>query len=215
MTERTLPAALPGTPRARRRVGPGEAASGKGREADPGATAAEMSVAAGAIAATSPLAGRAARLARRRGEPWLSSATRAGMLVGVSAAVYAVSLSTIAGLQAQTQLDAAARQGPAFDAVGRAKAGNDSLQAAVEAADARVRALATQYESVSSGVAGYQARLAELSQLVSLAEGSAAKLNANFTLPTVTMHGAISAGGVGGGGGSVAVTTTTTASGKP
>ena len=214
MTERILPAASPGASRARHPVGSPDGALGEGRETAPGALATATSAAPVGIATTSPLVARAARLARRRGDPLLSSATRAGMLVGVSAAVYAVSLATIAGLQAQTQLDAAARQQPAIDAVARAKAANDSLQAAIETADARVRALATQYQSVSSGMAGYQARLAELSQLVSRAEGSAAKLNANFALPAVTMHGTISAGSVGGGGGS-AVVTTTTASGKP
>ena len=214
MTERILPLVSPGTSRAPRPVGPPAGAHGEGRETAPGAVATAPLATAGGVAATRPLAGRAARLARHRGDPWLSSATRAGMLVGVSAAVYAVSLATIAGLQAQTQLDAAARQQPAIDAVARAKAANDSLQAAIEAADSRVLALATQYQSVSSGMAGYQARLAELSQLVSRAEGSAARLNANFALPAVTMHGTISAGSVGGGGGS-AVVTTTTASGKP
>ncbi len=153
---------------------------------------------------------RAARLARPRGQALLSTPARAGMLVGVSAAIYAVTLAAVAGLQSQSQADAAAQNQPAIDAVAQAKAANDALEAAIGAADARARALAGEYNAMSTDMTATQAQFAQLSALVAEIQGSAAKLNANFTLPTVTMHGAI-----GGGGGGGTVVTTTTASGKP
>jgi hypothetical protein len=153
----------------------------------------------------------AARLAKPRGDALLSTATRAGMLVGVSAAVYAASLAAVAGLEAQTQAQAAADARPALDALASAKAANDEIDAAVRAADARLQALGKDYGTASTDMTAYQARLEQLSALVAKVQGSAAAMNANFKLPTVTMRGAI---GGGGGGGSVTVTTTA-ASGKP
>ncbi len=169
------------------------------------AASARPQASAAPVAATS----RAAQFARPRGEALLSTATRAGMLVGVSAAVYAVLLAAVTGLQSQSQAEVAAQNQPAIDAVAQAKAANDALETAIQDADARARALASEYDGVTTDMTAYQAKFAQLSALVAQVQGSAAKLNAHFTLPAVSMHGAI-----GGGGGTVVVTTTT-ASGKP
>ncbi len=155
----------------------------------------------------------AARLAKPRGEALLSTATRTGVLIGVSAAVYAVSLASVSGLQAQTQSDAAAAAQPALDALASTKATNDAMADAIKAADARLQALASDYNTTSGDMAAYQAQFAQLSALVAKIQGSAAAMNANFKLPSVTMRGAIGSGGGGGGGGTVVVTTS--ASGKP
>jgi hypothetical protein len=153
----------------------------------------------------------AARLAKPRGDALLSTATRTGVLIGVSAAVYAVSLASVSGLQAQSQSDAAAAAQPALDALASAKASNDEIAAAIKAADTRLQTLASDYNTTSGDMAAYQAQFAQLSALVAKIQGSAAAMNANFKLPTVTMRGAIGSGG--GGGGTVVVTTS--ASGKP
>jgi hypothetical protein len=150
-----------------------------------------------------------ARHAKPRGDALLSTATRAGVLVGVSAAVYAVSLATVAGLEAQTQSQAVAGAQPALNAIASAKAANDEIDAAIKDASARLQALASEYNSASIDVTTYQAQFQQLSALVAKIQGSAAAMNANFKLPAVTIRGA-----VGGGGGSVVVTTTS-GSGKP
>lgn len=164
---------------------------------------------AAASAAAGSATAKAARLVKPRGEAVLSTTTRAGMLIGVSAAVYAVSLAGVAGLQAQTVADAAAENQPAIDALGQAKAANDALAASISDADGRIRALAAQYNSMGQDMAAYQARLDQLGTLVSTIRGSAAAMSAKITLPSVSIHGSIG----GGGGGTVIVTTT--ASGKP
>jgi hypothetical protein len=133
------------------------------------------------------------------------------VLVGVSAAIYAVSLASVAGLEAQTQAQAAAEVQPALTTLASTTAANDKMDAAVKDAAARLTQLAHDYNSTSTDMAAYQAQFNQLSTLVAKIQGSAAAMNANFKLPTVTMRGAI---GSGGGGGSTVVTTTA-ASGKP
>ena len=153
---------------------------------------------------------QAAALAKPRGDALHSTATRAGVLVGVSAAVYAVSLAAVAGLEAQTQAQAAAGAQPALSAIASTTAANDVMDAALHDASARLQQLAQDYDSASADISAYQARFDQLSSLVAKLQGSAAAMNANFKLPTVTMRGSITSGG----GGSVVVTTTR-ASGKP
>ncbi len=149
---------------------------------------------------------------KAKGEPILTTPIRAGMLVGASAAIYAVSLAGVSVLQYQSQAETAARNQPLVDQVAQARAANDALASAITAADARIRALAADYGTVSQDMTAYQAQLDSLSTLVAKVQGSAAALATKITLPSVTMHGAVA----GGGGGSRVVTvTTTTASGKP
>lgn len=176
------------------------------REASPGGPA----IARARSGSAQPVAIAAvARHAKPRGDALLSTATRAGVLIGVSAAVYAVSLATVAGLEAQTQSRAVAAAQPELDAIASAKAANDETDAAIKDADARLRALASDYNSASTDMATYQAQFQQLSALVARIQGSAAAMNANFKLPSVTIRGA-----VGGGGGGVVVTSTS-GSGKP
>jgi hypothetical protein len=155
-----------------------------------------------------------ARLAKPRGDRLHSTATRAGVLVGVSAAIYAVSLASVAGLEAHTQAQAAADAQPALNAIANTTAANDALDAAIQDANARLQQLAHDYDSTSGDMSAYQAQFAKLSALVAKIQGSAAAMNANFKLPAVTMRGAIGGGGGGGGGGTVVVTTSG-GSGKP
>ena len=132
------------------------------------------------------------------------------MLVGVSAAIYAVSLAAVAGLEAQTQAQAAAYAQPALNALASTTAANDVTDAAVQDASARLKQLAHDYDSARTDMSAYQAKFDQLSALVAKIQGSAAAMSTNFKLPAVTMRGSISSGG----GGS-AVVTTTSASGKP
>lgn len=216
-TDRILPAPSAG-PSARHgaEASPDGAASGAGdrpRVWSAGASTARAlsrGAEAAASAAASGTTAKAARLVKPHGEAVLSTTTRAGMLIGVSAAVYAVSLAGVAGLQAQAVAEAAAQNQPAIDALQQARAANDALAASISDADSRIRALAGQYNSMSQDMGAYQARLEQLGKLVSTIRGSAAAMSAKITLPSVSIHGSI---GGGGGGGTVIVTTT--ASGKP
>jgi len=138
-----------------------------------------------------PVARPVARPVVRRNEAILTTPARAGMLIGVSAAVYAVSLAGVAGLQAQTDAQVAAARAPYLAAVSQARAANDELERVITNADAETRALANSYGQVGVNMADYQTRLDSLAALVAEVQGSAAALPARIKLPTVTMRGAI------------------------
>lgn len=157
---------------------------------------------------------RRARPAVLKKEAVLSTPTRAGMLIGVSAAVYAVTLTGVATLQSGNDAAIAARRSPYVEVVTSARAANDVLESTLLKLDAQARALANDYAAVGEDVAGYQARLDELATLVADVQGSAAALPTRISLPSVTMRGAVGGGG-GGGGKAPATTTSSGASGAP
>ena len=153
---------------------------------------------------------RPARPVVRRREAVLSTPTRAGMLIGASAAIYAVTLAGVAALQAESDAAAAARRQPYVEAVAAARAANDTLDAALATVDAEARALAGDYAAIDQDIAGYQARLDELAALVAKVQGSAAALPTRISLPTVSVVRS-----AGGSSRAPATRTTTKASGAP
>jgi hypothetical protein len=213
MTDRVLPRAGVGTKPGDPGVTPGAEQTGHstaGNAIAPVVVAARVTApwAAATRRATAPTAA-AARFAKPRGEAWFGPATRAGVLVGVSAAIYAVSLASVAGLQSASTAQAVADTQPGLDAVARAKAANDEIEAQLKDADTRLQALAHDYDATTTDLSAYQAQFQQLSSLVAKIQGSAAALNTNFKLPSVTIHGSV--GGSGGG----STVTTTGGSGKP
>lgn len=147
-----------------------------------------------------------------RRETFLTMPARAGMLIGMSAAVYAVTLAGVSAVQSSDDAALAARRQPYLDAIAQARASNDALEAAIVRADTQARALASRYEAVGADVAAYQARLDSLAALVADVQGSAAALPTRIALPSVSTRGAI--GGTRSGGSKAPATTTkTTASG--
>ena len=153
---------------------------------------------------------RPARPAVAKKEAILSTPTRAGMLIGASAAVYAVTLAGVSVLQGDSDAALSARRQPYVEALAAARSANDALEASLLNVDAGARALAADYAAVGGDVASYQARLDELAALVAQVQGSAAALPTRISLPSVTMRGAI-----GGSGRAPATTTRTKASGTP
>ena len=73
----------------------------------------------------------ATRPAVARKEAILTTPARAGMLVGASAAVYALTLAGISGLQAEADAAVAAARAPYQDVLAQTRAANDELEARV------------------------------------------------------------------------------------
>ena len=117
-----------------------------------------------------------ARPAVARKEAILTTPARAGMLIGASAAVYALALAGISGLQAEADAAVAAARAPFQDVLAQTRAANDELEARVLKADAEVRALTGTYGKVGTNIEAYQARLDSLAALVAEVQGSAAAL---------------------------------------
>jgi hypothetical protein len=141
-----------------------------------------------------------ARASVRRNEAILSTPARAGLLLGASAAVYAVSLAGVAAIQADTDAQAIVARAPYLDEVARLQAANDELERLLHEADAEARALAADYGAVGVTVAAYETRLDALAALVADVEGSVAALPTRIKLPSVTMRGAIAGSSRSSGG---------------
>ena len=156
-----------------------------------------------------PMARPARPMVQRR-EAVLNTPARAGMLIGASAAIYAVTLAGVSVMQADSDAAIAARRQPYLEAVASARSANDALEAAVVKVDGEARALAGRYAAVGQDVAAYQARLDELAKLVAAVQGSAAALPTRISLPTVSVRSAGS-----GSSKAPATRTTTKASGTP
>lgn len=149
----------------------------------------------------------AARAAARRSEAILSTPTRAGILLGGSAAAYALTLAGIAILQAQSDAQVIAVRQPWVDQVAERRAANDALEGDLVKIDAEARALAADYGKVGATVTDFQGRLDTLAALVAEVQGSAAALPTRIALPSVSMHGSV------GGKKAPATSSTTGASG--
>jgi hypothetical protein len=140
-----------------------------------------------------------------RRDALITSPARAGMLLGATAAVYAVTLAGIAALQSSSDVAVAAARQPYLDVLAETRATNDALEAALVASGAETTALAEDYALAGSELAAYQARLDELAALVAEVEGSAASLPTRIALPTVSARAAIRSRS--GGSGSAAPST--------
>lgn len=202
-TDRVLPEPLLGRPVLGRLIGPSSLPT---QAVAPGGVGAVITAAAARTGAGT----KSVRSTNFKREALLSTPARAGMLIGVSAAVYAVSLAGVAGLQFQTEAATAQAQAPIVTAVERTRAANDALEAALLAADARAQALEADYAMMGPDAAAFQQRLNELASLVAQVQGSAAALPASISLPTVKTHGAVARSGK-----APATAAVTSASGKP
>lgn len=168
-----------------------------------------------AIARTAPVARAGTPLARpatvHRSQPFLTMPARAGILLGTSAAVYAMSLAAVATFQAADDRAVAAARQPYLDAIAESRSAGDALEATLAGIDSRTRAIAGQWTDASSDIAAYEANLDELAALVAKVQGSTAALPTRMKLPSVSIHGAVASGGSRA---RQSTTTTTRASGR-
>lgn len=128
------------------------------------------------------------RPATQRREAFMTQPARAAMLLGSSAAVYAIALAAVAALQSGTDAELAARRGPYLESVAAARAANDALAGSLAALDADARSVADRYAGVSSAIAEQEASLDELAALVGRVQGTANALPTRISLPSVTVR---------------------------
>ena len=127
-----------------------------------------------------------ARTATQRKDPLLTTSARAGMLLGASAAVYAVTLAGVAAFQSHDDRSLVAQGQPVSDAVAQRRAANDRLQATLDALDGQLTTLGASYAATGQSVSGYETQLTALSSLVSPANGSATATPTSASRPTVS-----------------------------
>ncbi len=126
--------------------------------------------------------------AAHRGQPWFTTPARAGMLIGASAAVYAVSLAGVSALQSSSDAALDAQRQPYVDTVANARTANDRLEAAILQVDRETRSLVAAYAATGDDLTAYQGRLDALAALVADVQGSAASLPTRISLPRVSVH---------------------------
>jgi hypothetical protein len=129
----------------------------------------------------------------RRSEAFLTTPARAGILLGASAAVYAVTLGGVAVLQANDDAALAAQRRPALDAIAASRAANDALESGIATQTVRAQAAADRYGELSTAVDAFETRLDQLAALVVQVQGSAASLPTRIHLPSAAIQGAIAA----------------------
>ena len=151
-----------------------------------------------------------ARTAVKRKEALLTTPARAGMLIGVSAAIYAVSLAGVAALQSQANTELASHRQPWLNQLAQTRTANDALEAALTKASADLEAVGASYTKAGESVAGYDKSLSSLAALVAQVQGSAASMPKSFSLPSVSIHGS-----VGSARSAPATSASTSASAKP
>ena len=131
----------------------------------------------------------AAARTTRRNEPLLGTPVRAGLLIGVSAAVYAVTLAGVAALQSGTDAETAAGRQPLIAALADRRQANDGLEAELASLNARLSSLGTAYDTTGQLVSAYESRLDSLATLVAEVRGSARSGAAGSNARTVTLNG--------------------------
>lgn len=128
-----------------------------------------------------------------------------GVLMGLSAAAYALCLAAVTGLQSGSESQLAADRAPALEAIRTAQQRHDELEARLATARSAYTAAAEAYRASGTGFAAMEARLSELSTLMTEISGTTATLPTSVKLPSVKKSVS--------GGSAPAVHATTTASG--
>ena len=121
-----------------------------------------------------------------RGLRWaVALPAHVGVLLGLSAGAYAAFLAGVTIEQSQVETARIADRAPVVEGLASLTADHDRLGTALDDARAQYEAAAGSYADLGLGIAGLEARIADLSAAVTEIEGAAAALPANAPMPAV------------------------------
>lgn len=109
-----------------------------------------------------------------------------GVLFGLSAGAYAISLAAVAGMQSTDEARIRAERAPTVAAIEELQQGHDALRTRLDDARWAYESAAAAYAAVGGRFAGLEAELAALAANVSEIQGTAASLPDSVPLPKVT-----------------------------
>jgi hypothetical protein len=160
-----------------------------------------------AISASSPAVPRP--VATRQGARPSSFGVPAhvGILIGLSAGGYALSLAAVTGLQSHSEAALTAQRAPALAKIDALNTHYANLEAQLAAAQSAYDAAAAAYNATSTQFQAMESSLSDLAAAVSSINGTAASLPAGVSLPSVSRSVSTASAPV--------VHATTTASGVP
>jgi hypothetical protein len=118
----------------------------------------------------------------------ISLPAHVGVLIGVSAGAYALSLAAVTGLQAGSERAIRAEREPVAAAIERLATQGGQLNARLEEARAAYEAAAARYAATGLGFQDVAARLADLTAAVSEVSDTAASLPTGVNRPTVRTY---------------------------
>jgi len=107
-----------------------------------------------------------------------------GVLLGVSAGAYAVSLAGVSFLQASTEAATAAVRAPALSAIDGMAADNDRLERVVAGIRERLATTGDGYGAAAATLADLEVQLDALAVTVAEVEGQSLKLPTRISLPS-------------------------------
>ena len=108
-----------------------------------------------------------------------------GVLLGLSAGVYATTLTGVAVLQQQADDDLAAARAPAAAHAAALRAANDELAATIRRLDQGTSTAASSYATARGGIDKLEGDLELLAAVVAEVKGAAAALPQRISLPAV------------------------------
>ena len=114
-----------------------------------------------------------------------------GTLLGVSAGLYATTLTGVAVLQQHADDDLAAARAPAVARAAALRAANDELAGIVERLDQGNAALASSYAGTRADIDRFESNLGDFASVVGEVRGAAAALPARISLPSVPSGGSV------------------------
>ncbi|TAK01146.1 MAG: hypothetical protein EPO36_06405 [Chloroflexota bacterium] len=109
-----------------------------------------------------------------------------GVILGVSAGAYALTLAAVTGLQASAEASSRLERAPTIAALEDLRAGHDRLAGRLDAARAAYESAAGTYGDAGLAVTDLEARLNELAAAVAEVSGTAASLPSGVKLPPVS-----------------------------
>ena len=121
---------------------------------------------------------------RRR--PWL--APHLGLMLGVSAGTYGLLLAWVAANQSAADRAAIAQRAPIERGIDHVRSIHDQLDSMLAANGDRYAAAAAAYAGLQPNIAGLEAQIARLADVVGAINGQAASLPARAPMPSVQRH---------------------------
>jgi len=117
--------------------------------------------------------------------PAISIPAHLGVILGLSAGAYALTLAAVTGLQSSAESATRLERAPTIAAIDAMAAGHDRLTARLDTARAAYEAAAGAYGDAGLQVADLESRLNALAAAVSEVSGTASSLPSGVRLPPV------------------------------
>jgi hypothetical protein len=138
------------------------------------------------MSAREPAAARATTVRSAARPSSIGLPAHVGILIGLSAGGYALSLAAVTGLQSQSEAALTAQRAPALAKIDALNGRYANLEAQLAAAQSAYDAAAAAYNATGAQFQAMESSLGDLAAAVSSINGTAASLPSGVSLPSVS-----------------------------